>query len=112
VATQPLRRLDPTAGDADLDPPLGKVAAAAALIVGLVGVNLLGAAVPTADRGPHLGDVVQQRLEHCRIGGVGRGYQQRQRQPGALSGQVELGPGLGAVDRVCAGQVPPEPRAG
>jgi hypothetical protein len=55
VATQPLRRLDPTAGDADLDPPLGKVAAAAALIVGLVGVNLLGAAAPTADRVRTLG---------------------------------------------------------
>jgi hypothetical protein len=42
VAAQPLRRLDPAAGDADLDPPPRQVAAAAAMIVGLVGVDLGG----------------------------------------------------------------------
>ena len=43
--------------------------------------------------------------KHQAVVGVGPGHQQRQRQPGAVSGQVQLGPGLGAVDRG-AGQVP------
>jgi hypothetical protein len=54
----------------------------------------------------------QQRLEHGRVREVGCGHQQRQRQPGALIGQVQLGPGLGPVDRVCAGVISPERRAG
>jgi hypothetical protein len=40
VAAQPGRRLHPTAGDADPDPPAGQVGAAAAVVVGLVRVGL------------------------------------------------------------------------
>src|SRR6266545_5487094 len=70
VAAQPLGRLDPAAGDADLDPAPGQAAAAAAVVVGLVGVDLAGpAAPPTAGCG-HRGDVVQPRLEHGRDVGV------------------------------------------
>ena len=43
---------------------------------------------------------------------LGPGHQQRQRQPTALNGQVQLAPALGPVDRVCANVVPPLPRAG
>jgi hypothetical protein len=82
------------------------------MVVGLVGVDLGGTAAPAAGRGPHLGDVVQQRRGHQAVVGVGRGHQQRQRQPTTLNGQVQLGSGLGPVDRVCAAQVPPLPRAG
>jgi hypothetical protein len=106
MAAKPLRRLDPTAGDADLDPPPGEVAAAAVMIVGLVGVDLLGAAAPAAGRGPHVGKVVQQRLEHQAVVGIGPSHQQRQRQATTLNGQVQLASGLGPVDRVCATQIP------
>jgi hypothetical protein len=88
------------------------MAAAAAVVVGLVGVTLVEAAASATSRRPNFGNVVQQRLEHGRVWEVGRGHQQRQRQPGALIGQVQLGPGLGPVDRVCAGVIPPERRAG
>lgn len=107
MAAQPLRRLDPTAGDADLDPAPGQVGTAAAMVVGLVGVDLGRAAAPAAGRGLHLGEVVQQRLEHQAVVGIGPSHQQRQRQATTLNGQVQLGAGLGPVDRVCATQVPP-----
>jgi hypothetical protein len=41
-----VRRLDPTAGDPHLHPAAGEIAAAVAMIVGLVGVALVGAAAP------------------------------------------------------------------
>ena len=82
------------------------------MIIGLVGVNLLGAAAPAADRGTHRRDVVQQRLEYQAVVGVGPGHQQRQRQATTLNGQVQLGAALGPVDWVCAGVIPPEQRGG
>jgi hypothetical protein len=106
MAAQPLRRVDPTAGDADLDPSSRQVAPAAAMIVGLVRVDLLRAAAPLACWRAHRGDVVQQRLEHGAVACVGRGHQQRQRQPAAVNRQVQPAPGLGSVDRVCANVVP------
>jgi hypothetical protein len=78
----------------------------------LVGVNLLGAAAPAAGRGAHRRDVVQQRLEHQAVVGVGPGHQQRQRQATALNRQVQLASRLGPVDWVCAGVIPPEQRGG
>jgi hypothetical protein len=76
------------------------------MIVGLVGVDLLGAAAPLARRGAHRRQVVQQRREHQAVVGGGPGHQQRQRQPAAVNRQVQLGPALGPVDRVCANVVP------
>ena len=64
------------------------------MVVGRVGVDLLGAAAPAASRGPNRGEVVQQRLEHQVVVGVGRGHQQRQRQPGASAARCSLQPGL------------------
>jgi hypothetical protein len=94
----------PTAGDPHLDPPPRQVVAAAAVVVGLVRVALVGPAAPPTAGGADLGDVVQQRLEHAGVRGVGRGHQQR--QPAALSGQVQLAAALGPVDRVGASVVP------
>src|SRR5919108_6624752 len=52
VAAQPLRGLDPTAGDADLDAPPRQAVTAAAMVVGLVSVALVGPAAPLARWGP------------------------------------------------------------
>jgi hypothetical protein len=46
--------------------------------------------------------VVQHRLEHGRVVGVGAGDDQRKRQPARVAGQVQLEPSLAAIDRVCA----------
>jgi hypothetical protein len=78
---------------------------------GLVRVDLLGAAAPLAGWRAHRREVVQQRLEHQAVVGVGPGHQQRQRQPAAVNRQVQLGPGLGPVDRV-APTWSPQSRAG
>jgi hypothetical protein len=94
VTPQPARRLDATAGDAHLDPPAGQVGAAAAMIVGLVGVALVRAATPPAGRRAYPGEVVKQRLEHHRIVGVGPSHQHRQWQPATVNRQVQLRPAL------------------
>jgi hypothetical protein len=99
-------RSRPAPGDADLAAPPRQLAATAAMIVGLVGVDLLEATTTPAGLGAHRREVAQQRLGHQAVVGVGPGHQQRQRQPAALSGQVQLGSGLGPVDRICATQVP------
>ena len=86
-------RTHPTAGNAHLDPPARQVAAAAAMVVGLVGVNLLRPAAPPAGRRAHRRQVVQQRLYQAVVG-VGPGHQHRQRQPAALNRQCSLDPRL------------------
>ena len=78
----------------------------------LVSVDLLGATAPAAGRGAHRREVVQQRLKHQAVVGIGPGHQQRQRQPAAFNRQVQLGPSLGPVDRVCANVIPPALHAG
>ena len=84
-----------------------QIGPAAAMIVGLVGVDLGWPAPPAAAGHADRGDVVQHGLEHGRVVGVGRTQHDRDRQPAALTSQVQLGPLLAPIDRVCAGQVPP-----
>lgn len=68
--------LDPASGDADFDPAVVQVGAAAAIVIALVGVQLVGSASGPARASAaaaHGGVGVQQRLEHLAVVGVGRG---------------------------------------
>jgi hypothetical protein len=76
------------------------------MVVGLVGVDLAGPAAPPPAGHADRRDVVQHRLEHDRVMGVGGTHDHRDRQAAAFAGQVQLGPALAAIDWVCAGQVP------
>jgi hypothetical protein len=106
VPAKPVRRLDHAAGDPRADAPPTQIRPAAAMVISLVAVDLGGSAPPAAGGHPDGWDVVQHGLEHGRVVGVGRAEDHRQRQPAAVTGQVQLGPTLAAIDRVCAGQVP------
>jgi hypothetical protein len=107
VATQPLGGLDPTAGESGADATPAQVRPAAAMVIGFVAVHLGGPAPPPPAGHPDRWDVVQHRLQHGRVVRVGRAENYRQRQAASIAGQVQLGPLLAAIDRVCAGQVPP-----
>jgi len=74
---------------------------------GLVGMDLGWPAPPTPGGHADRREVVQHGLEHGRVVCIGRAQDGRQRQPAALAGQMQLGPGLAPIDRICAGQVPP-----
>jgi hypothetical protein len=54
MAAQPDRRLDPTSGDPNLDPAPGEVAATAAVVIGLVGVDLARPTAPPTSWRPDL----------------------------------------------------------
>ena len=77
VAAQPGRGLNPAAGDAGLDPSPAQLAGATAVIVGLVGMHLAGTAPPAAGGHADRRDVLQHRLQHGRVVGVGRAHDQR-----------------------------------
>ena len=62
------------------------------MIVGLVGVALVRPAAPPARWGAHRREVIEQRLEHQAVVGVGSGHQQRQRQPAASTARCSLDP--------------------
>ena len=98
--------VDAAAGDTDLDAPPLQVGPAAAVVVGLVGVDLVGSAAPATCRGRQRRDVVQDRREQGAVVRVGGGEQDAQRDAAAVDGEVELAAGLAAVGGVCAGVSP------
>ena len=107
MSRQLARRELPGAGDPGPDAPPAQIRPAAAMIIGLVGVDL-GRPGPPAPAGhPDRRDVLQHGLRHRRVVGVGRADHHRDRQPAGVTGKVQLGPRLAPIDRVCAGQVPP-----
>ncbi len=105
-------RLDPTSGDAHLDAPPRQVGAAAAMIVGLVRVALVGPAAPLARWRAHRREVVQQRRKHQAVVGVGPGHQQRQRSPLPSTARCSLDPGLARSTGFAPHRSPPLPPAG
>jgi hypothetical protein len=107
VAAKPGRGLDHAAGDPRLDATPAQLGAAAAMVIRLVGVEFAGPSATPPGGHADRRDVVQHRLQHGGVVGVGRAYDHRQRQPIRLASHMELGAGLASVDGVCAGQVPP-----
>ena len=103
---QPLRRLDPTPSDPRPDPTPPQPGAVARAVIALVSVQLAGSGPPPAGWGQHRRDIVQDRGEHGHVGDVGRRHDRGQRQPAPLAGEVDLGPRLAAIDRICANVVP------
>ena len=102
--------LDAAASDADFDPTLVQVTAAARVVVALVGVQLVGSTQGTtgsvamsADAGVGL----EQGLELHAVVGVRRRQQRVQDQTTSVDEQVVLRAGLAAVGRVPAGQLAP-----
>jgi hypothetical protein len=101
---------DAAPGDADLDPAPVEVAAAAGIVVALVGVQLLGSAARSSGSvamPADAGDGVEQRLEQLAVVGVGRREKHVERQPLVINQQVVLGAGFAPVNRVRAGQLAP-----
>jgi hypothetical protein len=72
------------------------------MVIGFVGMDLAGPPAPPLGRHQDRRDVVQHGLEHGGVVGVGSADKQRQRQPAAVAGQVQLGPSLAAIDRIGA----------
>jgi hypothetical protein len=103
---QPLRRLDPTPSDPRPDPMPPQPGAVARAVIALVSVQLAGSGPPPAGWGQHRRDIVQDRGEHGHVGDVGRRHYRGQRKPAPLAGEVDPGPRLAAVDRICAYVVP------
>jgi hypothetical protein len=77
VTTKPGRGLDHAASDPRVDPTPTQVGPAATLVVGLVGMHLGRPAPPASAGHPDRWDVVQHRLQHGRVVGVGRTHDQR-----------------------------------
>jgi hypothetical protein len=106
MAAQPRRGLDATPGDPRGDPSPSQVAPVGAAVVALVRVDRAGpGAAPSRGRADRR-QVVHNRLEHGGVVDVGGGHHRGKRQPGTVADQVELGPGLAPVDRVCAHKSP------
>jgi hypothetical protein len=103
---QPLRRLDSTPSDPRPDPTPPQPGAVARAVIALVSVQLAGSGPPPAGWGQHRRDIVQDRGEHGHVGDVGRRHDRGQRKPAPLAGEVDLGPRLAAIDRICANVVP------
>src|SRR3954471_24741068 len=107
VPAQPLAALDPAPGDARDDAALPAGTAAAAVVVGLVGVQLLRAPSRPAARLAHRRHGVERLLEHGAVVRVRGGEQDRQRDALPVHDEVALGARLAAVGRVRPVAAPP-----
>jgi hypothetical protein len=106
VAAKPLRGLHAAPGDAGGDPTASQLRAAAWVVVALVGVDGARPAASPASGHADRRDVVHHGPKHGGVVGVGGGEHHGKGQAASVAGQVQLGPLLAAVDRICAGQRP------
>jgi hypothetical protein len=107
LASQPLRRLDPSPSDPGFDPAPAQIGAAMPGVVPLVGVDRPRPAAPATRRHAHRWDIVDQLLEDQAVVDVGGRQRDGKGEALAVADQVELGSWLAAVDRICANVVPP-----
>lgn len=104
VPAQALAALDPASGDAGRDAPRTALPAAAAVVVGLVGVQLARPAPRTAPRArPDRRDRVECRGEHAAVVSVGPAQGHAKGRAPGVGDQVPLGAGLASVGRARAG---------
>jgi len=104
---QPGRRLNPTPSDPHGDPTTPQAGTVAGAVVALVRIQLAGPVAPPARRRAHRRDVVDHRLQHGHVRDVDSGHRCGKRQPVPLTDELDLGPWLAAIDRICANVVPP-----
>jgi hypothetical protein len=102
----PPRRLHPTPGNPRGDPTPPQPGAVGGAVVALVGVDRPWSGAPPARRCADWWDVVDHRLQHGHVGDVGGGDCRGKGQPLSVADQVQFGPGLAAIDRICAHVVP------
>lgn len=105
VLAQPLAALDATARNPVFDPAPEAGAAAAAMIIGLVGVQLVWPATRPARLASDGRDRVEQVLEGPAVVSVGAAQQEGERDAASVGDEVALGARLAAVRRVraCSG---------
>ena len=108
VAAQALVALDPTARDTRYDPADSAFLAAAAVVVGFVGVQLAGpmAWAATAARA-YRRDRVERRNELGAVVGVAPGQDNAERCAAGINDEVALRARLAPVGRVRADRRPP-----
>jgi hypothetical protein len=98
---EPVLGVDALARDAVLDPTHYARIATPAVVVALVGVQLLGpTAGPPASPRPDRHDGVEQRLHHAAVVHVGRGHRDRERDALPVDQEVVLATRLALVGRV------------
>ena len=103
VPAQPLAGVDAPSGDAGRDGAGAALPAAAAVIVGLVGVELVGALARPASPVAHAGHGVQGRRQHHAVVPVGRAQAHPERRAPAVDHKVALRARFAAIRRVRAG---------
>ena len=107
MASQPLAALDSAPGDAMMDPTAGECLTTAAVVVGLVGVELRG---PFPRSSPALADGwdgIHDRLQHPAVVNVGACQLQRGRDALRGSKDVTLRARLAPIRWVRAGRQAP-----
>jgi hypothetical protein len=107
VLAQPLAALDATAGNTVLDAAALASKTATAVIIGLVGMQLVRAAPRSAAPSRHEWDGVEQFLARFAVVGVGPGQQEGERDAATVGDEVTLGARLASV--VGFGPVPAPP---
>ena len=108
VSSEARAALDPAAGDARGDAAGAALTTAAAVVVGLVGVELGG---PAAGSSPLLGPHARHRIkgwgQHAAVVAVGAAQCQAKRRAAGIHDEVALGARLAAIRRVRAGASAP-----
>jgi hypothetical protein len=103
---QPRRPLHPTPSDPRGDPTPSQPGAVGGAVVALVGVDRPWSGAPPARRCADWWAVVDHRLQHGHVGDACGGDCRGKGQPLSVADQVQFGPGLAAIDRICAHVVP------
>ncbi len=85
-----MRALDAAAGDARRDRPLATFGSAAAVVVGLVGVEPLRAATGSAPAAPHARDDVEDGGQHAAVVAVGPAQLEAERRAAGVDHDVAL----------------------
>lgn len=94
VLAEPLTALDATACNSVLDAAAPAATAATAVIIGLVGMQLVRAAPRSAALSRHEWDGVEQFLERFAVVGVGPGQHEGERDAATVGDKVTLGASL------------------
>ncbi len=107
VAAEPVAALDPAPGDARFDVAAAATATAAAMVKGLVGVQLVRPAPWSPARPLDRRDGIEHRLQHHAVVPVGRAQEAGERRAVPVDHNMALRARFAAVRRVRTGLVAP-----